>query len=96
MPGRDFIIGQVTEVIDGETFRMKVDRTGEKNRLAYKDRERIRIRKIKLTDITWMTGVFTKSRLENMLRGKKVMCLISSRDGVGKLIADVQLVHGGE
>jgi len=96
MSERDFIIGKVTDVIDGETFRITVDRTGGKNRHGYKDQEKIHIKKIKLTDITWMTGVFTKSKIEKMFRGKKVLCLIRSRDQAGKIIADVQLVHGEE
>jgi hypothetical protein len=92
MPGQDFIIGNVTDVVDGETLNITVDRTIGKKRLGFGDKENIRIHRFWLTDIVWITGVFTRSQIEKMLKGKRILCLIRSRKEGGKIIADVQLI----
>ncbi len=96
MSARDFIIGNVTDVVDGETIRMTVDRTGGKKSSRYKDQEKIKIKKLRLTDIAWMTGVFTRSQIEKMLKGKQILCFVRSRDPGGNIIADIQLVKDKE
>ena len=94
MVGRDFLIGNVTDVVDGETISMTVERTGGGKRYGYryKDQEKVRIKRLKLTDIAWMTGVLTRPQVEKMLKGKQILCLIRSRDPGGSIIADVQLI----
>ena len=94
MSAKDFLIGNVTDVVDGETIRMTVDRAGGRRMHGYKVQEKIRIKKLRLTDIAWMTGVFTRPQIEKLLKGKQVLCLIRSRDPGGTIIADVQVVHG--
>lgn len=93
MRTRDFIIGNVTDVIDGETIHMTVDQTGGGKWVQYGEQERIRIKKLRLTDIAWLTGAFTRSQIEKMLKGKQILCLVRSREQGGKIIADVQLIH---
>lgn len=92
MTGREFIVGNVTDVFDGETIRLTVERIGGKKEHAFNDQEKIRIKKLRLTDIAWMTGVFTKPQIEKMFKGRQVLCLVKSRDQGGKIVADVQLI----
>jgi|GEM_PF-6904792 len=94
MGRRDFLIGNVTEVVDGETISMTVERTGGGKRYGYRYnvQQNIQIKRLRLTDIAWMTGIFTRPQIEKMLKGKQILCLIRSRDPGGKIIADVQLI----
>lgn len=94
MTRRDYIIGNVIDVLDEETISLMVDRTGGGKRYGYKTtgREKIQINRLRLTDIAWLTGTFTVSQVEKMLKGKQVLCLVRSRDPRGSLIADVQLI----
>lgn len=94
MGRRDFLIGNVTEVVDGETISMTVERTGGGKRYGYRYnvQQNIQIKRLGLTDIAWMTGVFTGPQIEKMLKGKQILCLIRSRDPGGSIIADVQLL----
>ena len=94
MAGRDFIIGNVTDVVDGETIRMKVDLSASGARFGcrYQDQENIQIRRLRLTDIAWITGAFTRPLVEKVLKGKKILCLIRSRKPGGNLVADVQVI----
>lgn len=93
MKERQYLIGNVTEIVDGETIHMSVQRTHEGRRLGNEEQEMIRIRKLRLTDIAWISGSFTRSQIEKMLKGKQVLCLIRSREQGGKIVADVQLIH---
>jgi len=93
MARREFIVGNVTDVIDGETLCVTVERNGGRNTYEYKEQETIKINKIRMTNIAWMTGVYTKSKIEKMFKGKKVLCLIESKDLSGNIMADVQLVN---
>ncbi len=94
MVRRDYIIGNVTDVVDGETIGMTVDRTGGGKTYGYKYKvkEMIKINRLRLTDVAWMTGVFTRSQIERMLKGKQILCLIRSRDPGGNIVGDVQLI----
>lgn len=94
MAGRDYLVGKVTGVVDGETINVTVDRIGggEGNGHRYNHEEKIRIKRLRLTDIVWMTGAFTRPQIEKMLRGKPVLCLIRSRESEGSILADVQLL----
>ena len=92
MAERDFIVGNVTCVVDGETFQVAVDRIGRKNMHVYGNTERIHMKKLKLHENVWMTGVFTKPQLERMFRGRQVLCLVKSRDLGGRIVADVQVM----
>lgn len=92
MPMKDFLIGNVTEILDGETFRIAVARVRGKNIHRYENEERIQIKRLRLHDVAWMTGVFTKPKLERMFKGKQVLCRVNSRDRRGRIEADVQLI----
>jgi len=43
MPAQDFVIGNVTDVIDGETLNITVDRTSEEKKHESGGSENIRI-----------------------------------------------------
>ncbi len=92
MAAKNFIVGNVTSVVDGETFQVAVDRSGRKNLHAYGDTERVHMKKLRLHENVWMTGVFTKSQLEKIFRGKQVLCHVRSRDPGGRIVADVQVM----
>lgn len=92
MPGQDFVIGNVTDVIDGETLNITVDRTSEEKKRETGGSENIRIHRIWLTDIVWMTGVSTRSQIEKMLKGKRILCLIRAQEQGGETVADVHLI----
>ena len=92
MQGRDFVIVNVTDVVDGETLNITVDRTNGQKRHEFRGKENIRIHRFRLTDIAWMTGVYTRSQIEKMLKGKRILCFIRSREQGGMIIADVQLI----
>jgi len=92
MPAQDFVIGNVTDVIDGETLNITVDRTSEEKKYESGGRENIRIHRIWLTDIVWMTGMSTRSQIEKMLKGKRILCSIRTQEQGGKIVADVHLI----
>jgi hypothetical protein len=92
MAGRDYIIGDVSDVVDGETIHMTVDRTGGGKTYGDSDLAKVQIKKLRLTDIAWLTGAFTRSQIEKMIKGKRILCRIKSRDQGGKIIGDVQLI----
>lgn len=92
MAGQEYVIGKVTDVIDGETLNISVDGAGGGQRDEFREKESIRIRRFRLTDIVWMTGAFTRAQAEKMLKGKQVMCLVRSHDSGGNIIADIQLI----
>jgi endonuclease YncB( thermonuclease family) len=92
MAEKVFIVGNVTSVVDGETFQVAVDRIGRMNLHGCGDTERVHMKKLKLQENVWMTGVFTKPQLEKMFRGRQVLCLVKSRDLGGRIVADVQVM----
>jgi len=92
MPGQEFVIGNVTDVIDGETLNITVDSTSEEKRHELGGRENIRIHRIWLTDIVWMNGRSTRSQMEKMLKGKRILCSIRAQEQGGKTVADVHLI----
>ncbi len=92
MPKKDYLIGKVMEIVDGETFRMAVARIGRKTMREYGKEERVFIKKFRLRDIVWITGVFTKPQLEKMFKGRQVLCLVDSRGRGGRIEAEVQLI----
>lgn len=93
MPGKGYVIGNVTDVVDGETLNITVDGAGGELTDEFRQKESIRIHRFRLTDIVWMTGAFTRSQTEKMLKGKQVMCLVRSHDSGGNIVADIQLIQ---
>ncbi|NIO17641.1 MAG: hypothetical protein GTN70_11795 [Deltaproteobacteria bacterium] len=92
MRQKDFLIGNVGHVFDGETFKLMVTRVGRKNENEYDDEEKIHIQKLKPADILTYRGTRPKPLLERMLLDKEVMCLVHSREKDGHIDADVFII----
>ena len=89
----DFVLGTVTNVIDGDTFDIRVGRVGTNNKFAYKSNERIRINNLDAPELPSSSGYRAKNELEKAILGKYVRCNILSRDTYGRLIADITVVQ---
>jgi len=87
----DIIWGDVVEVIDGDTFNIKVTHVGEGNQYEYKDYERIRIERIDAPELPSPAGKRAKRDLERSIMGKFVQCDIRTRDTYGRLICKVSI-----
>ncbi len=92
MGQRDFIIGNVTNVVDKDTFRIAVTRVGRNNRDHYNAEEEIVISTLKSSEIVQLIGEHPKPLLEKMLMNREVMCLIFTREAKGQIKADVFIV----
>jgi endonuclease YncB( thermonuclease family) len=88
----DTIRGPVIEIIDGDTFDMKVTHTGKDNKTSYKDQERIRIAAIDEPELRTPAGQRSKDKLEGKLKGKEVRCYVQARDDYGRLVAEVKVI----
>ena len=88
----DTIRGPVTNVIDGDTFDMKVTHVGKKNAEEYNDNERVRIAGIDAPEIDTEEGKKAKKELEKKISGKEVRCTIQARDTYGRIVADIQVL----
>ena len=88
----DIIEGPVTTVVDGDTFDMKVTRTGENNRAKYNDRERVRIADTDAAELPTAAGKQAKEALERKLGGKEVRCHVEARDAYGRVVAEVTIL----
>ncbi len=86
----DFIIGQVTNVIDGNTFVLKTTHYGTHNILYYKDHETVRIADTHVDSSFSATGIQQKQHLNQILLGRRVKCNIRYRDQYNVLIANVE------
>jgi len=76
----------------GDTFDMKVTRTGTETQKTYNDQERIRIAKIASSDPDTPAGSRSKEALEKKLVGKEVRCYVKSRDTGSRIVADVKVM----
>lgn len=92
MEQKDFLIGNVRYVFDGESFEMAVTRVGRKNENEYENEERIHIHRLKPAEIVVFNGTRPKPLLERMLLDKEVMCLVHSREQNGQIDADVFII----
>ncbi|HAX61403.1 MAG TPA: hypothetical protein DCX95_02430 [Elusimicrobia bacterium] len=85
----DTIRGPVTNVVDGDTFDMKVTHVGNENKHQYNGVERIRIAGTAAPELNSPLGARSKDFLERKLKGKEVLCHVRSRDVYGRIVADV-------
>ncbi len=75
----------MTNVVDGDTFDMKVTHTGKGNQTKYNNEERIRIADIDEPEPDTPAGKRSKEKLERKLKGKEVRCHVQARDFYGRL-----------
>ncbi len=88
----DTIRGPVTNVIDGDTFDMKVTHIGKKNQTKYNGNERIRIADTNAPELSEPGGEQAKKTLETKLTGKEVRCYVQTRDTYGRIVAKVSVL----
>ena len=88
----DAIYGQVTSVIDGDTFDMHVERIGNHNEFQYNNNERIRIFGIDAAELGTVDGKRAHLSLINQIGNRSVKCDVRSRDTFGRLIADFNIL----
>ena len=88
----DTIRGPVTNVVDGDTFDMKVTHTGKGNQTKYNNEERIRIADINEPELNTPTGKRSKEKLERKLNEKVVRCHVQARDSYGRIVAKVNIL----
>jgi len=87
----DKISGLVTNVVDGDTFDVKVTWLSQYNKNNYGDSERVRINKIDAPELAYPGGLAAKEKLARRIDGKIVNLTIYSRDTYGRLICDVSV-----
>lgn len=92
MGQKDFIIGNVTTVLDDDTFKMAVTRVGKNNKDLYNGEEEVVIATLRSSEIVQLIGDHPKPLLERMLMNREVMCLISARGAAGRIEADVFII----
>lgn len=88
----DTIRGPVTNVIDGDTFDMKVTQFGNNNRYEYKNSERVKITYIYAAELRSLEGARNKQNLEKAILGKEIKCFVQSRDTNGRVVAQVTIL----
>lgn len=89
----DTIRGPVIEIIDGDTFDMKVTHTGKDNKEDFNDKERIRIANIDAPELRSPVGQRSKDSLERKLKGKEVRCYVKAKDTYGRILAEVRIIN---
>ncbi len=94
MPKKDFIIGDVREIVGDNMFYVAVNRVGEKNRGAYGDVEMVWIKTLKVSEIVTLSWEREQLTLEKLLKGREVMCVVHSRGENGEIKADVYMNRG--
>jgi len=88
----DTIRGPVTNVVDGDTFDMKVTHLGKKNTDEYNTEERVRIAGGDAPELNTDEGENAKKALEKKLSEKEVRCTVQARDTYGRIVADVEVL----
>jgi len=88
----DIIIGPVIDVIDGDTFDMRVTHIGTNNKEKYNGNERVRIADIDAPELRTLAGLRSKEQLFRKLNGEKVRCDVQARDIFGRIVAEVKIL----
>ena len=74
----DVIRGDVTNIVDGDTFDVDVTHYSKTNQISYNDKERIRIAGIEAPEIPSKAGERVKEHLEKNFLGKHVKLTIQA------------------
>lgn len=86
----DVIWGNVTNILDGNTFKINITHRDSGNKGEYVDSERIRIKEI-VPEIPNNPEDRSKNVLERNLVGKFIRCDVQQRDDNGYLVSKVSL-----
>ncbi len=88
----DMIQGFATNVIDGDTFEMKITHTGKNNVHDYMDNEKIRTAS-DAPELSTKEGQRAKERLKLKICGKEIRCYVRTRDSYGRLVAKLEIIR---
>ena len=88
----DTIQGRVTNIVDGDTFDMRVTHHGKDNKIKYNPDERIRLAGVNAPEINTPAGKIAKQKLADKISGQEVRCTIRARDTYQRLVADFEIL----
>lgn len=88
----DYLWGRAIEVLDGDTFDMKVTRVGRTNDYEYRHRERVRVKGIDAAELDEPGGARSRRRLAAYLGGEHIRIDVHARDRYGRIVGDVAVV----
>ncbi|MGK5092569.1 hypothetical protein WDW89_11220 [Deltaproteobacteria bacterium TL4] len=88
----EVIHGQLLNVIDGQTFNLRITHLGKENRHRYQREERIRMIDVKVGEHLITGEQLDQAGLEKILTGHALKCLIQGRDKFGSLSAKIRLL----
>ncbi len=86
----DWIEGNVTDVIDGDTFKLDVKWVGKSNQANYHSKETIRLANISKPEISTAAGRLAAVVARKKYCGKYLHCDIQARDVYGRLVCKVR------
>ena len=89
----DIIKGLVTNVVDGNTFELRVTHAPGDNNGTNGKNEKIRIAEIDASESNFFTSYGAKKDLENAILDKEVRCYVQAKDENNMLIAKVEFVR---
>ena len=89
----DWIEGPVTQIMDGDTFDMRVEWVGKGNAHRYNISERIRVAGVDAPELSSPSGEAAKQRLQDSIGGRYVRCTVQARDTYGRPVCQVQVVQ---
>ena len=88
----DKIKGKVIDIIDGDTFEIKVTLFEKENEFKYYNKERILINEFDEQQLNTNFGERTKEKLEQLLIDKEVHVSINSRDKEGRIVGKIKII----
>lgn len=88
----DILYGIADSIIDGSTFVLNVTEPFTSNQVKYNRWERIRIGSIKPLELDLPQNQRDKAKLEEIIQGRAVRCLIHKREDSGRILADVEII----
>ena len=88
----DTLKGTVTRVIDGDSFIVRIDWKGLRNRFAYKDNERVRLYGRNAPDLGAPGGYDAYETLRDLIETRRIHLDVISRDTYGRLVASFSLL----
>ncbi len=75
----DGLLGEVTSVIDGNTFLVRVVKQAQKSGIVYREKEKIRISGLEVPPLSEFAGKHAKEKLERRLFGCMVALEVLER-----------------
>ncbi len=88
----DVIVGPVTGIIGGDTFRIAVTYYRDSNVREYNDSETIRIAGLHTGHMSEEQSLRAMKALEQKLAGRSVKCIVQERDEFGRIVAKIQVL----